>query len=92
MTLWIQVLFIRYRIADTAPGVVLVHLILTVPYVTYVLARGRRCRLPRAGIEVVVPSRGARLVVISQPLADGPTMRGAPPKPRTTDANPVSRP
>jgi putative spermidine/putrescine transport system permease protein len=38
VTLGIQVLFIRYRIADTVPGVVLVHLIPTVPYVTYVMA------------------------------------------------------
>ncbi len=38
VSLGIQVLFIRYRIADTAPGVVLVHLIPTVPYVTYVMA------------------------------------------------------
>ena len=33
VTLGIQVFFIRYGLADTVAGVVLVHLIPTVPYV-----------------------------------------------------------
>lgn len=38
VTLGIQVIFIRYGLADTMPGVVLVHLIPTIPYVTLVMA------------------------------------------------------
>ncbi len=38
VTLGIQVLFIRYGLADTVAGVVLVHLVPTVPYVTLVMA------------------------------------------------------
>src|SRR5262245_21044688 len=36
--LGIQVFFIRYGLADTWLGVVLVHLVPTIPYVTYVMA------------------------------------------------------
>lgn len=38
VALGIQVAFIRYGLADTVAGVVLVHLIPTIPYVTYVMA------------------------------------------------------
>lgn len=34
----IQVLFIRYSLADTIPGVILVHLVPTIPYVVLVMA------------------------------------------------------
>jgi len=38
VTLGIQVFFVRYGLADTLRGVVLVHLIPTIPYVTLVMA------------------------------------------------------
>lgn len=38
VTLGIQIWFIRYGLADTAAGVVLVHLVPTVPYVSLVMA------------------------------------------------------
>lgn len=38
VVLGVQVLFIRYGLADTIPGVVLVQLIPTIPYVTLVMA------------------------------------------------------
>ncbi len=37
VTFGLQVFFIRYGLADTMPGVVLVHLVPTIPYVTLVL-------------------------------------------------------
>jgi putative spermidine/putrescine transport system permease protein len=38
VTMGVHILFIRYGLADTIPGVVLVHLIPTIPYVTLVMA------------------------------------------------------
>lgn len=38
VVLGIQILFIRYGLADSVPGVVIVHLIPTIPYVTLVMA------------------------------------------------------
>jgi putative spermidine/putrescine transport system permease protein len=38
VTLGIQVFFVRFRLADTLAGVVLVHLVPTVPYVSLVMA------------------------------------------------------
>lgn len=38
VVLGIQILFIRYGLADTLPGVVVAHLLPTVPYVTLVMA------------------------------------------------------
>lgn len=38
VVLGVQVLFIRYGLADTVPGVVLVQLVPTIPYVTLVMA------------------------------------------------------
>lgn len=38
VVLGVQILFIRYGLADTVPGVVVAHLLPTVPYVTLVMA------------------------------------------------------
>ena len=84
MTLGVQVFFIRYGLADTVAGVVLVQLIPTVPYASLVMAASF-ASFDRDTEHALGKVLGAG------PLLSAPWTRPCPPSPRAWRSPPCSR-